>query len=70
MPRPVVPEQLLQAYLDDPLVHAVFELAAQRGADEVETLTLLVLELVKEKKRIVDAYTDHMMRCALPPRIV
>jgi len=66
MPRPSVPEQLVQAYLDDPTVHAVFQHAAQRGADEVETLITLAVELVKEKKRIVDAYHEHMLRCSLP----
>ncbi len=63
MPRPNIPEQLTQAYVDDPLVHACFMLGAQRGYDERETLILLVLELVKAKKTAIEAYGEHLQVC-------
>lgn len=63
MPRPNVPDPLIEAFVTDPIVHAVFELGAQRGLDERETLIMLVVELVRAKKEVIDAHVEHLQQC-------
>lgn len=63
MPYPNVPERLIPAYIDDPTVHAVFTLGAQRCADERDTLIELVLALVEAKKNAVAAHIEHLQQC-------
>lgn len=59
----LVPEQLIRAYSDEALVHAVFTHAAISGSDRETALIELVLTLVDALKQTRDGWAEHLQRC-------
>jgi hypothetical protein len=62
MPRDI-PEKLVDAYNDDPIVRATFVHGAVLGVDLRETLIELVLALLEAKKQAVAAHVEHLSTC-------
>lgn len=59
-------DKILAAAKHDPTIMAVIRTANYSGADWLETVELMVLQLAAEKKNIQDAFRDYVDRDVRP----
>jgi len=67
--RPVVPDELVDAYTNDPIVWTVFQHGAIQGWDLHETLIQLAKALSTSRADLMREFSNHLLACPVGVRI-
>lgn len=67
--RPVVPDELVDAYTNDPIVWTVFQHGAIQGWDLRETLIQLAKALSTSRGDLMQQFSNHLLACPVGVRI-
>ena len=59
-------ELLREEWRTDPVLYACLKICERSGASERETLFESIKALVRSKRDLIDAHTDHLNHCNRP----